>query len=161
MILQDCYNSLNKTLSSSSNSSFNTMNTQTNTSSMFFNTFSSSNTTAPLQHNNPFLSNPFNSSKRMHNMVANTVNLQQHPQPIFGSGAIGLAPSRLASNLNTTNNTNSTNTTTSTTTTSNANASLPSNDTNSDLATFREALIMHSKCFFMSKFIRFLIVVWS
>ena len=150
--------SLNKTLSISSNSSLNnTMNTQNNTSSMLFNTFSSSNTTTPGQHNNPFLNNnPFNSSKRMHNSVTNLGSLQ-HTQSIFGSGAVGLghgnlAPSRLASNLNTSNNNNNniTNSTiTNTTLSANTGVSnpiMPSSDTNSDLATFREALIMHSKC---------------
>jgi hypothetical protein len=124
---------------------------------MFFNTFSSSNTTTPAQHNNPFLNNnPFNSSKRMHNSVTNVGSLQ-HTQPIFGSGAVGLghgnlAPSRLASNLNTSNNNNNNNnnssTITNTTLSANtgvSNAIMPSSDTNSDLATFREALIMHSK----------------
>ena len=100
----------------------------------------------------------------MHNnSLGNTVTLQ-HTQPIFGSGTVGLglghalAPSRLAANLNTsniittnTNTTNSTNnnttnnTTTSTVTSSVTNSGLSTSDTTSDLATFREALIMHSK----------------
>ena len=112
---------------------------------------------------NPLLNNPFNSKKQHQQQTASM--FQSHSVGVFGqlSGGGGtynpVAPSRLntPSNLITSNantNTNTTNTTTTTTTTTNNNnttntttaaASIISGDTSSDLATFREALIMHSK----------------
>ena len=128
-----------------------------------------SNSSPNVAASNPFLSNnPFTSSTKRHHTSmfqqpavfssSGSVNSSVTSAGAIGLGQTNLVPSRLNSNnLLATNQSNSStntsgthaqtlvNTTTTTTTSATlANANIPS-DTNSDLATFREALIMHSK----------------